>query len=507
MKNTVQIAVLMAVFTLASKCFGFIREMVMANYYGTSYVADAYVMALAIPSIIIGGVLSAVSVAYLPIYSKTIEEEGEAKANEFTSATINIVTIFALVFALLGIFFSEGVVSIFAHGFTGETAELTIFFLRITFFYLVFSSAADIIETFLRYKNIFLPQVAFGFLQNIILISTIVISAFTSYYYLVFGYFAVYIIRLIIMAMIAKKMDFKHKFNARTGGAGKRIFILSMPVFIGSGMAQINAFVDKTLASGLPEGSVAALNYGYLLITMISGLTVTILNTIIYPKLAQASAANDNQRLSNIVSKGVVLITIIAAPCSLGAITYNSQIVQIVYERGEFDSLATSMTGSAFLYYSIGLLFFSFSTIATQIYYSKQNMITPVLYGAIGLMVNITLNLILVQYMQHSGLALATSIAGMCNSILLFMGLRVKYPEIEIIKSKTKLVKVIMAAFTSVGMSYLAYTFIVIPLEYIIVSRTMQLAITVMVAVMIYLGLLLLLKIDEIKLLKLIMKK
>lgn len=332
-RTAAQTAVIMVILTLISKFLGFIREMVMANYFGTSYITDAYVMAIAIPGIIFGGILSAVSVAYMPLFSKTFEQEGESKANEFTSGILNILSILAMASGILGMFLSDQIVAIFASGFTEKTASLTSFFLKVTFFYLIFSATADILESFLRYKGVFIPQVAFGFIQNFVLIGTIAFSAYTSYYYLVFGYLLVYLLRLIIMSGIAKKFSFRYYIEVKFSSTIKRIMVLALPVFIGSSMAQINIFVDKTLASGLPEGSVSALNYGNLLVTMISGITISIMTTIIYPKLSQASAQNDTLRIANIVETGINLIFIIAVPCTLGAMVYSHQIVQIVLKE------------------------------------------------------------------------------------------------------------------------------------------------------------------------------
>lgn len=507
LRTAAQTAVIMAVFTLGSKLFGFVREMVMANFFGASYITDAYVMAIAVPSIIFGGLLSAVSVAFIPIYSNTIEQEGDDAANSFTSGVLNVLAAAALIAGILGLIFSDQVVYVFASGFEGETATLTSYFLRVTFFYLIFSATADILEAFLRYKGVFIPQVAFGFIQNIILIGVIVFSAYTSYYYLVFGYLLVYFIRLCIMTSIAKKRDFRYYPNVQIDKTVKHIISLSLPVFIGNSANQISSFVDKTLASGLPEGSVSALNYGNLLVAMISGLTISIMTTIIYPKLAQANATNDSKRLTNIVETGISLIVIVAAPCTLGAMIYSNQVVQIVYERGAFDPLATSMTGTAFLYYVIGLTFYSMVILFNQVYYSKHNMKSPVIFGIISVIIDIIMNLILVKPMAHGGLALSTSIGAICGTIFLYTNLKKQYQEIREIIIFRKLIKILVSSAISVGASFLTYQFIILPLNGIFVARTVQLLLAVGVAGLIYLLLLYLLKIEELNLLTGLIKR
>ena len=113
-------------------------------------------------------------------------------------------------------------------------------------------------------------------------------------------------------------------------------------------MQYINQFVDKTLASRLVEGSISALNYASLLNNVIIDITITILATIIYPKLTQANSLKQYDRFNELVYKGFNVVVIIS-PFSLGAMVYSNQVVQIIYERGAFDITATAMTSSAFI--------------------------------------------------------------------------------------------------------------------------------------------------------------
>jgi len=507
MRTAAQTAVLMAILTLISKVFGFVREMVMANFFGTTYITDAYVMAFAIPMIIFGGVFGSIATAYMPLFSRITENDGEKAGSKFTSEVINLLLVVSIIAAIVGIAFSDQIVSIFASGFSGETARLTSFFTKVTFCYVLFTSIANILEAYLQYKGIFLVQIVLGYVQNIIVIGVIIISAFTSHYYLAFGFLLAHSTRAIILVFIAKKRKFKYSPVLKMDETVKRIVIIALPVFIASGIGQINTFVDKTLASGLPEGSVAALNYGMILVGVITGLTITILTTILYPKLNQANSLQDFDRFSDIIGTGMTLVAIVAIPCSLGAMVYSGQVVQIIYERGVFDPVATSMTGSAFFYYSMGLLFLSLNTLMIQAYYSMHDMKTPMIFAGIGVIINIILNLILIQFMALSGLALATSISYLVITVMLFAGMKRKYPHVLLMRSKRKLLKITVAALVAVGSSYLIYIFGVMPMADVIYMRVVQLGIPVAVAILIYFGLLVVFKVEELNMIKQIVKR
>ena len=170
MRTAAQTAALMAILTLISKAFGFVREMVMANFFGTTYITDAYVMAFAIPMIIFGGIFGSVATAYMPLFSRISENEGEKAGSKFTSEVINLLLIVSIFAAIIGIIFSDQIVSLFASGFSGETARLTSFFTKVTFCYILFTSIAGILEEYLQYKGTFLVQIVLGYIQNGILL-------------------------------------------------------------------------------------------------------------------------------------------------------------------------------------------------------------------------------------------------------------------------------------------------------------------------------------------------
>ncbi|NLP29842.1 MAG: hypothetical protein GX363_01785, partial [Clostridiales bacterium] len=132
MRTAAKTALFMAVLTLLSKIMGFLREVFMAGFFGTSFINDAYVMATAIPGIIFAGIFTSVSVSYMPIFSETVEKRGIKEGNKFTSEAITIVAAIAIIISILGIVFSDQVISIFAAGYEGETAALTSFYLKIT---------------------------------------------------------------------------------------------------------------------------------------------------------------------------------------------------------------------------------------------------------------------------------------------------------------------------------------------------------------------------------------
>lgn len=507
-----RIAVLMGLLTLGSKLIGFVRTLVTANFYGTSFINDAFTLSQDIPVILFGALFSAVATTYMPVYSRTRRLHGEESANGFTCQSLNLLMMLSIVSSIVGFFCSDGLAELFGrllpgNHFSAQAIELTAFYLKVSFSFLFFTSIATLLEAFLQYQNVFLPQILVGYGQTICIIFVTVISAYTSYYLLVFGVMLGAAFRAAGIFFIARRHGF-HYVRSRSRGSGaeadtrsaaREIMALSIPVFIGGSINQINTLVDKFLAAGLPEGTISALGYGSAFITMVSTLTVTILVTIVYPKLTQANLGGDFDHFNRMAAQGMNVTLIISVPFTLGAMVYSDQLVQVVFERGSFDSSSVAMTSPALFYYSIGLTFVALNALLVKIYYAVSDARTPVICAAAGAAVNVGLDLLLVGPMAQGGLALATSCSAAVNALLLWMLLRRRHPQVHLRDSVEKAWAILLFSALSVGASYGLFRFLE---AHIWMPRMVLLAIAVLCAAVIYWILLCHGKIEETELLK-----
>jgi putative peptidoglycan lipid II flippase len=221
---------------------------------------------------------------------------------------------------------------------------------------------------------------------------------------------------------------------------------LALPVMMGMAVQQLNALVDRMLASGLPEGSITALNFANRLNSFVYGVFSSSIAIVIYPFLSELNAKEDVDNFKKTLVKGLNIITLLMIPISVGAMVLRQPIVSILFERGLFDARATSMTASALLFYSLGMVFYGYRDVLNRTFYSLQDTKTPMLNGVIAVGVNIIFNLILVRYMKHSGLALATSISAIVMTALLFISLRKRLGSIGWSKLLSVFAKSIVAS-------------------------------------------------------------
>ena len=455
--TTAQTAVFMAILTFAGKLLGMIREVVQANYYGTGMVSDAYVMAQKIPDAVMAAVISAAALSYMPMLSSKLEKEGLREGNRFTSQLINLLMLVSGGVAILGSVFAPRIVGLLAWGYEGETAELTVFYMRWVFISIIFNAVVVIMEAYLQYRNVFLPQPILGYVQNISIISFMVLSSFIGYRLLIFGRVIGWALRALALLLLGFSRGYRHSLSFSVSGAVKEAAILAVPIFIGGSVNQINTMIDSSLASGLSAGSVSALYYGNLLVGFISAMTATVLLTMLYPRMNQAFVTEDYDRIGALAERSINLIVMISVPLTMGVMAYSSSITKIIYERGFFGEASTDMTKSALFYYAIGISFIAVSQIITKLFYSMHNTKTAVKCSAIAVLTNIVLNLILIRFMGHSGLALATGVAQIINAALLYYAFRHRYPGIKLLRSWKKIIMISVLSTVSIGISYGVY--------------------------------------------------
>lgn len=496
MRKAAKTAAIMAVLIFGEKVIAFIRELLTANFFGTSYIVDAYVIANNIPGIIFAGIFSSIGAAFLPLYSEIIEKNGRKEGDRFVSETIIISSGIAFIIAVFGVIFAAPLVSVLAYGFSGKTAELTVFFIRITFSYIVFMAISAIFESYLQYHSIFIRPVLATYFQSICMISAIIAAAYIDFRLLPLGLVIGHFLRVSAIGIVAKKEGFLFRPGRKIYKTAKKFALLALPVFIGSTVNQINTLVDKLLATGLNEGTVSGLNYGNLLVQTINALTITVIVTIIYPRLTKAIARDDYPHFNDSIGKGMNILLMINVPITVGILLYSKPIISMVFERGAFDQSSTLVTSESFFFYSFSLTFLGINMLILKVFYAMQDMKTPVICGIVGAVVNIVLNLLLVGIMQHKGLALATSIASLVNAVMLILLLKEKHKKVKVLTSIRDFVVIAILGVGVCLLSLLVYYPLLNMLRYEI-----SLIISILFVVIIYIPLLKICKIEEINML------
>lgn len=498
MNKVLKSTIILMFVTILSKILGFGREIILANIYGASAYSDVYLISVNIPNIIFASIGAALATTFIPLYCDIECKEGEERAKLFTNNVINIIIIICIVLSVVGVIFAKPLVRLFAVGFKDETLSLAIKFTRILIFSIGFIGLSNLIGSYLNIKNNFFVPGMIGLPSNIIIIFSIILSK-KNIYILPIGALLATFSQLLFQLPSARKegykyslhIDFKDKYL-------KKMILLVAPIFVGASVNQINTTVDRTIASTLSEGSISALNYANKLNLFVMALFVTCVGSVIYPKLSKLSSQKDSDGFLNIVNNSITAIIIIVIPISIGAMVLSEPIIKILFERGAFDNSASKMTSDALIFYSIGMLGFGMREILCKVFYSLKDTKTPMKNGIIGMIINIILNIKLSNIMNHSGLALATSISAIVSTILLLINLKKKIKSLNVINLICTAMKAIISSLVMALVVRNLYTILLHMTETNILGEIISLGLAIIGGIVTYLLIMLILNIRNI---------
>lgn len=409
--------------TLLSKILGFLREILLSYYYGVSNTIDAYLVALTIPGVLFSFFSVAISVSFIPVFSKIIDTIEER--NNFINNILNIFILVSSVIVILTLIFAEYFVYICAPGFDDQTRELAVKFTRIFVIGVYFSCWISIFSAFLNFFRKFSLVALAGIPFNLSILLSIVVSYYYGVYWLVLGAVFGKLFEIIFLYPHVKRIGYKYRFyiNIKDDNA-KKIAFLSLPLILSVAANQINIIVDKSIASTLQPGAISAINYSHYLVELVVGIFVLTTVTIFFPDLARFFNEKNKLAMERLSEKSFSIINLFVIPCFIFFIFQSENIISFIYERGSFDKVAVDLTANVFFFFSIGLLGLAYREVLLRIYYAMHNTIIPVTNSIIGVLINIVLALLLSKFYGISGLALATSISAIFTAFLLLINLK-----------------------------------------------------------------------------------
>ena len=462
-KKTKTTALVLMLIILTSKITGFFRDIVLAQTFGAGEITDAYLTALNIPVVLFDGISAALGTTFIPIYFKIKSSKGQEEVNKFTSNILNIVIIISLIFVLLGVIFAPYIVKIFAVGFKGDVFDLTVNYSKILIFSMVFIDINGLVSSYLVASGNVYISGAITIPFNIFVIIAIIFASVTESYVMVYGTLIAYIAQLLFQLPLLIKKGYKHRLTVNLRDENiRQILFLVIPVFIGSYINQINAVVNRTLASTLDSGSITALNYANKLNMFAVGVIAVAISTIMYPILSKL-ASEGNKKLFKInISKSINMIVIIMLPIMVVMTTFSTEIVKVLFEEGSFNSHDTYLTSTALFFYSIGILSYGLKELLAKSFYSLQDTKTPVRNATISVVINIVFSIILVNIMGIGGLALASSISATVTTMLLLISLRKKIGKIGFSYILKTFIKGAIASIVMYIIMRIAYNYIFI---------------------------------------------
>ena len=428
-RRVLKSAALISACTTVSRALGLVRNILMASLFGTSLVASAFVVAFRIPNLfrrLFGE--GALSAAFVPVFTEVLEKEGRAAAWRLGTA---VLTLMAVILSVIVILVVGGVSVVTETVSLGQKADAVLPLLGIMFPYMLCICLVALCMAMLNsFRHFFLPA-ATPILLNVVWIFVLIVicpqlgeSPEERIVGVAWGIVVAGVIQLAVQVPLLRRygMPWHLTWNWREAKV-RRVLTLLVPAALGMGVIQFNVLLDSLLALWAGGWAPAALSYAELLIYLPLGVVATALGTVLLPTFSKQATREEPEALLSTLGLSLRAIAFVMIPATVGLMVLAEPIVQLLFERGEFDALSTTRTARAVLFYAPGLIVFSLYKMLVPVLYALQDTKTPVRLAVRVVFLNLGLNILFVTTwpveFKHAGLALATVIASTVNCLLL----------------------------------------------------------------------------------------
>jgi len=421
-------SLVMALF-VASRAMGLLREMVIARQFGTGADLDAYYAAFKLPdlffALMAGGALGS---AFIPVFADYLERDDESGAWQLASAVINwVMILLSAAGALAALGAPVLVANLIAPWFAPAQQALTAELMRWMLVSTVIFGVSGVVMGILNGRQHFLLPALAPIIYNAAIIAGAwflgpVIGVRGAAAGVVIG--AGGHLLLQVPGLWKEGMQFKLRLAPRDPGV-REVGRLMAPRALGQGAVEINHLVNVTLASRLPSGSLAALNYGRLMMLLPEGVIAQSVAIAAFPTFSALVARGETDELRHVLATTLRSVLYLTLPAAVGLIWLREPLVSALLERGAFDARSTQATAWALLFYALGLVGHAMVEIVTRAFFALHDTRTPVAVGVAAMLANIALSLGLmslfsaVGWMPHGGLALANSVATLGEMVIL----------------------------------------------------------------------------------------
>lgn len=422
--------------TALSRLTGFVREMAIGALMGAGPLADAYFVAIRLPNqfrAIFGE--GAFNSAYVPTYSRLLIAEGRDRATLFASRILTLLAISQVVLLGLAWLFTPALVDLMAHGFRADPHkfDLAVGMTRITFPYLAFITIATLHTATLNAHKYFAVGAFAPVLLNVFIIGFLAIAFLfpnagvaASWGVVISG-----AAQLALLIFEARRRGVLEHFAWPKFDADVSQFFRALgPAVIGSAGQQIAIFADTFLASGMPTGSVASLNYADRLYQLPLGMIGVAAGTVLLPEMTRKLAAGDPGGAARAQNRSIALSLALAAPFLVGFLMIPEELARGAYMRGAFTDDAARRAGAVLAAYAFGLIPMVLIRSSVATFQSRGDTRTPMNCFFAGLGANVILKIALSGWLGPVGLAIGTAVGAWINfALLVIIGRRRELTE------------------------------------------------------------------------------
>ena len=451
-------------YTLLSRILGYLRDILIAIFLGTSVFADAFFVAFRLPNtfrrLFAEGTFNA---AFIPSYAAE-KIKGAEKGRKFADEVFNLLLYVLIILIIIVEIFTPFVVYLIAPGFyeNSEKFNLAVEFTRITFPFLLFVSLSSFLSGILNTNNKFAAAAAAPIILNVILIMSLLFSFYFKLNIaksLSIGVTLAGILQFLLLIFFTKNFYFPSlKLFFKFGKSLKNFFRKLLPSIFSSGITQINILIGTIIAS-FQSGAVSYLYYAdriYQINLAIAGIAV---GTVVLPNLSKSIKTKDINSVNLIQNRSLELSLALSLPAAFGLLIASEQMVNSLFGYGSFDKADVINTSLALIFFSLGVPAFALVKVLSNFYFARDNTKTPFYISLISMVINILVSVSLFKKYGFIIIPIATTLSTWLATLLYFFLL--KKQKFLVFQNRTLisllkilLATIIMCFFLYFGLEY-----------------------------------------------------
>ena len=383
----------------------FVFQVFLAKHFGASWEMDAYVAAMAFPTVLSAIFVGSLGYAFVPLFSRLLVQDHE-RAWQLAGSMGTLLVVVTIATSLGAFFWAESLVNLLFPGFDEERFYLAVTLLKIQCWLIVSNGLITFLQSLYHcHKRFFLPAVSAP-----IGIAVTVLGA------IAFQNHGMPAIAWAVLAGSLTAVALQIPLLARHGRFGfawnedvKRCLTLLLPMILGALYFRLDPLVDRYLTSLLPVGSVAHLGYAWRMSSAVLLITAGGLSVVAFPNFAEHWAAGRRGEFRAEVASAIRCLTAILVPIGFALLFYSEALIVDLFQRGEFTAADSQAVGGLLTLYVGMIIGAGVGEITSKVFYSLSDTRTPTLLGVGTFSIGLVLKIVYVRQFGAAAVVAATS--------------------------------------------------------------------------------------------------
>jgi putative peptidoglycan lipid II flippase len=420
-KKIFRAAFAVALATVVVKAVTTVKDLAVAHSFGRSDNLDAFLFAFMLPAFALNLIVTAVSIALVPVWMETRQKEGELAAQRLLSSVMLLTGVALVAVATMLALLAPFYLPYLAHSFPPEKQLLTRHFLYLLAPWLVLSGLATFLATVLNATEKFaIPALVPIFTPSLVFLCIALWVRPGSGFALAAGTVAGSFLEAAFLYYLAGKHNIVSALQWH-GFTPRLWMVLSQtgPMMAGCLLMGSTPLVDQIMATILGAGSVSALSYGNKIPAGLLAIGATALSTAALPYFSSMAAAGDWVGCRHTLKRYTLLLFSLSVPCTVLLILFSRFLVRVLFQHGAFTSLDTAIVGRVQACYAIQIPFYISSMLFVRFISSIRRNDVLMYVSAVNLVLDVALNLLFMRVWSVAGIALSTSIVYVISFLMM----------------------------------------------------------------------------------------